>query len=236
MPYNGAVPYEGKRSGELPEPPKEGRWISRPKRSRWMAPAFGGTFIASQLPNWANIVFGSDHHSPVVRIVVFALLAVFGIVAACCALQRRLARRVRPRDAALLDGAFGDQFLVDVTILTGKRPLAIDRGALWFADGLIGFSGEVFSFVLATQDVKVAWTAKPATRDRIAVPVGSLALVGAPVLAYIGLSPLDHSAKSLRERLRAFEGETASPSAERYWPPLKPYDEASALPPGAVGA
>lgn len=219
-----------------PEPPKAGRWIARPRRTRWIPQTFGGIFLLSQLPDWLNLLFGRDNHLLVVRIVAMVLIVVllgvilFGIV------RRRLARRIRAEDRALVDGSFGDQFPVEMTIVVGKQPIGTDRGALWFADGLVGFSGEVASFVLAARDVEVAWTSARSRPARGAIPQGSLILVGTRVPSYVIVEPLGEHAKAFRERLRRFEGETADPDAERHWPPLAPYDEAPALPPSEARA
>lgn len=138
--------------------------------------------------------------------------------------------RMMPMDQALVDGGFGDQFPAELTIVVGNKAIGSDRGAVWFADGLMGFSGSAASLVLASNDIEVREAGRDHPRTGQPYPAGSILLRGAPCEAYVVVSPLSGHEEGYRLRLKQFQGEMASSDAERFWPPLQPYaEEASAL-------
>jgi len=201
-----------------------GRWIGRPQKPRWILPAATLTILLSQAPSWINLFTNPGRHVPALRYAVGAIVLLALAIGIGAMVRSRLRDRLGKTDATLLDGAFGEQFPAEITIVAGKKPLGSDRGVIWFADGLIGFSGRSASFVLAARDVAVPWTARAANTPVGPAPIGSLVLVDAPVPAYVAISPLGDHTKALRERLRLFENETAAPDAERHWPPLEAYE------------
>ncbi|RYG25418.1 hypothetical protein EON82_07180 [bacterium] len=130
-----------------------------------------------------------------------------------------------PEDHALVDGAFGDQFPVEVTLVVEGERTGTDRGVVWFADGLMGFSGKALSFVLAASDVAAEWDESKRHITGKHLPPGSLVLVGTPKLAHVVVDPLRGHAEAYRERLNAFVAANEVSEWERYWPPLSPYSE-----------
>lgn len=207
--------------------PKEGRWIAKPRKPRWVVPMVLVTVFSSQMPNWINLLSRPGRHSPVLLYLVALFVAAALIILVAVLVRERLARRTRREDLALVDGSFGDQYPVDVTIVANGVRIGSDRGVAWFADGLMGFSGGASSFVLASWDVAPRWGTKGRTKSVGAMPEGAIVLVDAPVPSYVVVSPSRTHWKSYRERLHAFEKESAGADAERFWPPLVPYEEAS---------
>jgi hypothetical protein len=210
--------------GELS--PKTGRWIAPPKKARWVAPA--AIFILfSQLPNLFNTVFNAGRHSYIVSYILAAVFSVLALVLLTIALRTKFAARLRLKDKELAENAFGDQYLVEITIGSEQNRLGTDRGILWFSEGLMGFSGDATSFVLAAWDVEVP-PKNGRHRDQ-KLPLHSIALVDSPVPGYFVIHPLNRDAAEYRKRLERFERESADFDAERTWPPLEPYAEHRAL-------
>lgn len=141
-------------------------------------------------------------------------------------LRDRRARRMRAKDFALVDGGFGDQFPVEVTVVAAGKRLGTDRGVLWFDDGLMGFSGAALSFVLASCDVVVKRQGQKTSRQGKGYPDGAVALVRSPREAYVVVHALGRQAKECQARLRRFAWEPVNREAERHWPPLIAYEEA----------
>jgi hypothetical protein len=140
-----------------------------------------------------------------------------------------------PMDQALIDGGFGDQFPAELTIVVDNKAIGSDRGAVWFADGLMGFSGSAASFVLASRDVEVREPGRDHPRSGQPYPAGTILLRGAPREAYVVVSPLSGHKEGYYLRLKRFQDEFASSDAERFWPPLKPYVEETPALEAAVG-
>ncbi len=154
-----------------------------------------------------------------------AVLVVVMLVIGCVALKNLIVERRNPQDSSFVDGAFGDQFLVEVTIVAGKDRLGTDRGVLWFSDGLMGFSGAATSFVLSAKDIR-----KKKTGNRNSeLPDNAIILRGAPRAGYFMIHPIGKAAKAYGERLRAFLIMDVEHEGERVWPPLVPYDERQTL-------
>lgn len=125
-----------------------------------------------------------------------------------------------------MDESFGDQYLVEVTIVVGKDRLGTDRGVLWFSDGLMGFSGNATSFVLSGEDIRLQWKNKK--RDT-ALPSHAILLQGAPRFAYFVVHPIGAAARKCFERLNLFELMGTKHEGERVWPPLVPYKDGQTL-------
>ncbi len=219
--------------------PKEGRWIARPKRPRWIAPTVLFIVFASQAPSWFNTFFSASRHSPIVLYVFTVILATLLVVAVALMVKNAIRRRLRPQDYALVDGSFGEQFLVEVTIGTGKAKFGTDRGVLWFSDGLMGFSGAATSFVLSADDIELQYNVglqRGAKKRDNALRVDAVILKGAPTPGYFVIHPIDRAARTYRKRLHDFVREGAEHEGERVWPPLVPYDERKALEAGVTDA
>ncbi|RYG25417.1 hypothetical protein EON82_07175 [bacterium] len=127
------------------------------------------------------------------------------------------------------EDAFGDQFAADVKLMVEGVPLAADRGVVWFAEGLMGFSGRSFSYVLAASDLSTERNASRRENKGKYIPTASLALAGAPKTAHVVVEPLYGHAQPYRERLRVFMAANESPQGERIWPPLSPYSESPSI-------
>lgn len=228
MPYNRAVPQDGQWIGDLaPEEdaPKDGRWIARPQKARSFVQIGVFAGFIGQLPNLLHVAlkpFFGEAGAWIGTLVFFLSIL---ILIGGYALRERRARRMRPEDFALVDGAFGDQYPVEVTIVAGGSRLGSDRGVVWFADGLMGFSGRAASFVLAPRDAQVCRTARPKTASRPALPANAIELLDAPVASHLVVHPLGGKEADFWERLRYFEMVKVPIVAERYWPPLVPYSE-----------
>jgi hypothetical protein len=204
--------------------PKEGRWIARPKRPRWVVPAMTLILFASLAPNWLNPLFSRGPFGALFGLAAVLILVM--LVIGCVAFKNLIVERRAPQDSAFVDGAFGDQFLVEVTIVAGKNRLGTDRGVLWFSDNLMGFSGAATSFVLSAKDVRVE--KKALGRDN-QLPDNAIILKGAPRTGYFMIHPIGKAAKAYEQRLRAFLIMDVEHEGERVWPPLVPYDERQAL-------
>jgi hypothetical protein len=196
--------------------PETGRWIAKPQRARWglqrLAP---GGFILSN----ALFVLGVARKSfalawlGIVLVVAIAGWLVYAVV------SELAARRTQDADRALMDGAFGEQFSVELTIFVNGNAIGADRGVVWFADGLMGFSGTSASFVLAASDLVPQWgKAKGMSHDAIV-------LVGAPRRTHVVIAPVFGQTRAYRERLAQFMKAKAIPEGERHWPPLERYVE-----------
>lgn len=135
-----------------------------------------------------------------------------------------LARRVRPEDQALMDGGFGEQFLVEMTIVVGDKRLGTDRGVVWFAEGLMGFSGRATAFVLAPRDLRPNLVSKK-REGKDPLPAGSIVLRGAPREAYIVVTPLGRQRRAYVAGLKRFMWSKKPSQSERCWPPLTRYRE-----------
>ncbi len=138
-------------------------------------------------------------------------------------LSERRARTITGRDILLSDGDFGDQYLVEVTIVVEGMRIGLDRGAIWFADGVMGFNGRAASFVLAARDLEAQWFIRGRRNERI--PLDALVLVDYDKSAYLSIKPLGNSPRAFRSRLRQFFVAAESPATDRVWPPLTPYRE-----------
>lgn len=154
-----------------------------------------------------------------------ALYAILIVAAVSVGIRYRLAKRVRDADRELMDGGFGDQCFVELTIVVDRRRIGADRGVMWFADGLMGFSGRACSFVLAASDLEVGPTASGANGVR-PYPADTLVLVGTPRPSYMVVTPLAGQ-EWYRTRLRTFLQDSEPGEGERCFPPLVPYGEGS---------
>ncbi|RYG25416.1 hypothetical protein EON82_07170 [bacterium] len=121
------------------------------------------------------------------------------------------------------DGSISDEFLAEVTIVVKGRRIGIDRGVVWFSEGLMGFSGPATSFVLAAWDVELQRVGRMATMTESAIPAGALLLVESPKPAYLLIQPLGRNRAAFRRRLIRFERESMGEDEERIWPPLHLY-------------
>ncbi len=179
--------------------------------------------MASQLAVWTHLFTGGHGGPAWIRLVTVVLLALALASPVAARIRRWRDRRAHAGDSALVDGGFGEQFPVEIAVVARGQRLGVDRGVVWFADGLMGFSGAASSFVLAAWDVKIRATATPARYGQTPIPAGAIELADSPVPAYLLLEALGTSEAALRERLKRFDKETAAPDAERHWPPLVPY-------------
>ena len=212
-----------------PEPPREGRWIAKPRKPRFgiVYAAFTLVYlqILLQVPNAIAHLTGSSRAA----CLAFLILAT---VPVCVAVRVRLARRENASDRALVDAAFGDQFTAELTIVVNAKRIGADRGVVWFADGLFGFSARAASFVLAAQNIEPYLPEVRSFKLAQDLLPDSIALVHAPSAAFIVVTPVLGHEKAYRERLRRFMSDAETPESERLWPPLEPYREVASLPQG----
>ena len=203
--------------------PREGRWIAKPRRPRfgiaWVAFLGIPLQLLIQLPNLLSLWKSRGDYA-----IFFVFWAVIVGCALWLAVHLSLAKREGKRDRALVDADLEDQFTAEITIQVGDRRIGADRGVVWFADGLMGFSGRATSFLLAASDVvplsrnaRILW-------ERRSSPPGALVLVDAPHRnASVFVTPLGRHDRAYRDRLIAFVDAAETPQGERQWPPLAPY-------------
>ena len=214
--------------------PKQGRWIARPHKPPWLwrTAALVLLLILYLLEGitepflnepWANVLRWS------------AVVVVPGVG---CWLwwQEKYACSMAPEDHTLVDGAFGDQFAVEMTLVVERKRLGTDRGVVWFSEGLMGFSGKASSFVLAASNLAAEWDESKRHITGKHLPPGPLVLVGTPKLAHVIVAPLRGHGEGYRERLRRFVAANELPEGERYWPPLFRYADVPPIIQPAVGS
>jgi len=207
------------------ERPGEGQWIAKPFRARYVQQGigFGLLYIIYLVVNrFARAYLEID-------ISIFGVLTISAIAIGWKLWRTFEARRVKrphPEDVILADGNFGDQYPAEIAVFARQRSLGMDRGVVWFSDGLMGFSGSSFSFVLSAKDIAPQWVG--VKRDS-RYPTNSIVLKDAPVPGHLVVTPLGANNNLYRERLYRFSQAAESPTGERIWPPLTPFDPESAL-------
>lgn len=135
-------------------------------------------------------------------------------------------RRRNGKDRAFADApAEIPQYGVEVVFKSRGNALGADRGVAWFEDGLLGFSGERTSFLLAYEDF--VWSDLTGfnlvTAGRRDLPL-NLREQGA-----LSIRPMWGSGANFRRQLRALIRERKASSRDRQWPPLRPYQKRESL-------
>ena len=216
--------------------PLEGRWIAKPRRPHSVVPYAVSTFYAALLPSFVLLM--TNGRAADWAIGLYLAFTVGVLLASFSFLIRRYKTRHLLVAELMADDEFGAQFPVEVTVFAKGKPLGRDQGVVWFADDLMGFSGAACSFVLASTDLM--WGLRPARAGGQVQTwaKGVLLLRGAPVDAFLVLTPLGGNILGCKkrvlgfvpsgggtedERLARYMGVDSSPSEERCWPPLKPY-------------
>ena len=251
MAYNEAVAMETTKAGRtssLPDPPREGLWIAKPRKPFRSLQVLTGVAFLCQIPTFLNIVGNATGNVALFRALFFVLCLFVVGVAFGPFVADWLAQLKRGMSRVLVDGGFGAQFPAEVTTVVEGKRIACDRGVVWFADDLFGFSGEASSFVLAARDLAPQWPPirrRPGIRG---VPNDAIVLLGTPKIAYILIRPLLGYSRNYRhrlkqffrrdvrtegERLRAFVKNEDRNEAERFWPPLKRYEASQSNPAGS---
>lgn len=206
--------------------PREGRWIAKPRRARWQPWP-----VEWWVPVWMTLIglssLGDVFHQRWVRwILLGAMFAVaFGV-----ALRNTWALRKGAADRFLVDGGFGDQFPAEITIVVEGKRIGADRGVVWFADGLMGFSGSSASFVLAARNLAPHYVKAHRPPKGQPTSYDVIVLRGAPRSALVSVAPLFGHIRAYRKRLEAFMAADEMPQGERHWPPLEPYEAQKSLP------
>lgn len=204
--------------------PRRSYWIAKPRKPRFgiVYAGFLGVY-AQAFIQFPRLLEGGSHFWTALLILVpIVVLTAFFVS------KQILGRRVRREDTTFVDGAFGEQFVVELTIAASNKRIGADRGVLWFSDGLMGFSGRAASFVLAAKDIQPACHKGKSVVKGRNFPSDALLLNDAPVVAHIILTPLRGYEKRYQERLKRFLWLDERPEGERFWPPLEPYNEAAA--------
>jgi len=210
--------------------PREGRWIARPRKPQWLLPA-SVLMLVPTFINCLHSVFRANLANGWVTYLTALLIAIVLLVFAAIFVEDRFlsSREDRQGASAMPDGVVADEFTVEITIVANGRRLGSDRGIVWFAEGLMGFSGSATSFVLADWAFELIRAQRRATMSEHAVPAGALLLIDAPVPAYILVRVLGRGTAAFTRRLRRFERESAAGNAERSWPPLTSYSESPSI-------
>jgi len=211
--------------------PVESRWVSKPQKPSLR---FSVLFLLVALIQCITLSVGFIRlrdHLPAARypllVLVLALYVTILVAYAVFWLRKYLRIRSTERDQRVMDGGFGDQFPVEVTLSADGQCLGMDRGVLWFADGLMGFSGDATAFVLAADDLAAPWSAAAASCEDPKKPIDALVFRNAPRSGHVDVTPLRGSGKAYRRRLQRFFYDWDRPTGERFWPPLSPYEPPS---------
>lgn len=206
--------------------PSPGQWLGKPQEPSLGFADFPLSMRLVQYLFWPAYFFMmfqvSTSHSQTGVWIVMGVLCLQAITLVAWLISRWRRWQASSRDRVLLEDIFGDQYLVEVVVsVEGEKGVA-DRGAIWFADGLMGFNGRAFAFALAACDLsQPAWEDEKRIDGR-PYPRRSLVLNGAPKPSYIFIIPLNGHEwywDSLKRFLTAHE----STKGERSWPPLEPY-------------
>ena len=210
------------------ESPHESRWIAKPSKPRWGVAQLAFSGLAIYLSMRVMDV-GIDGKNDTLALIGLSVFVVLVTIIATAKVSEFVARHGKPSGTAVADAAFGDQFPVEIHLLVEGKQMGRDRGVLWFGDGLMGFSGHAFSFVLAAIDIAPQWEKLMRKNTKKSYPQDAIVLRDAPRDAYFVVTPLAGRTKDYRKRLYEFKKANAVPAGERHWPPLHRYipDEAS---------
>ena len=168
----------------------------------------------------------SDHNDIFWLDVLAAIVFVMALGLEATSLYvRYVARRHGSSERALLDREDLDHYAVEVTIVIEGKAIGADRGVIWFADGVMGFSGASTAFVLAAGDVSADWIGRRKAKWDRTFEKPKLTLKGTPQPTIIEIEPLVRKGASFEERLASFYVAKERPLEERQWPPLRSYIE-----------
>lgn len=198
--------------------PSEGRWIAKPAKPTHASTLFIVLSIGLTIWRWLNHLPNPGGSAAAAIQLGYDLLMIFAVSIFAYMVW---AWRTFFKKNIVLENSFGDQFAVNVTFTAGNRSIGADCGTLWFADGLMGFSGSAASFVLCAGDLVDAY------RDvsRRHPPLSLLVLRGAPVPRAVSIVHLGKDRKEFIARLARFISDDEPGQGARFWPPLKPHRE-----------
>ncbi len=161
--------------------------------------------------------------APLVFTVGFVVWATTFAVAFVFLPLRELRMRTRSRrDRMFADHTPGAaEFAVEVVVRYAGKPRGADRGVVWFENGLLGFTGERTSFLLAYEDLQPPrrWTLTEI--DRAFLP---LRLRPGNGKLEVAVRPMWGQGWGYRRALRRFLREKAPTEEARQWPPLAEYE------------
>ncbi len=195
--------------------PTQSRWIAKPRRVRWGISLFALSLAMTQFVTRGIVIARHQRTTSFLEYLLIVASLVFILVFAAFWLRDLFRRRMTDEDRVVMDGGFGDQFPVEVTFTVRGIRLGIDRGVLWFSDGLIGFSGEAAAFVLSADDL---FPPRPGSQGD-----SSMAFRNAPKEGCVDVRPLGKTGRAYQKRLRQFFYDWDRTDGERFWPPLSPY-------------
>ena len=196
--------------------PAEGRW-NKPRLAKKPTPV-SAVFLV-----WLStaLVVASIVLNSLLPVVLAVLAAILAAVLNESAAGTDL--RIGDADQRLLeDPDDPDVCLVLLTIRRDGRRVGTDKGAVWFADGLLLYSGHRTSFAIGGEDVlpRANWSA--ASLGDHVVPLrlerGSATLELRPLVYGNGGGPQE---MRFLKRLYAFRNRPPRSRGPRQWPPLE---------------
>ncbi len=197
-------------------PPREGRWLTKPKKPRvtFWSVYMGAHFLF--VP--ARVVLTIQGATLLARTVTYGhALFLFGGLAVWGLNELRVRRRQRS-DEALTERPQGlEEFPVEIIVRVNEQPLGMDRGVVYFDDGLMGFVGSSATFLLAAEDFE----RRKALTD-LDVPFRPLDLANG-AKSDVRIKPLLGHGRAFRRRLRRFLRDGEPAQGPRQWPPLTAY-------------
>lgn len=201
---------------DLPAPatePQPGVWL-RPPPGSYKNPVQISLLAAGFLMLVLGLTLGGE----IVPILLAGIALVF--LASLSTIYRP---RVSKDDRLLIEDPDDlDVCLVDVRINHRGRTIGYDRGAAWFSEGRLLFSGHATSFAIGGEDVSPRSKWHPLQHDRtnilpLRTPVGPTVLVFDILPEAKG--PWERERRFI-ERLHAFRMRPPRSRGPRQWPPL----------------
>ncbi len=200
--------------------PSEGRW-NRPEAAK------GGAPVAAVLLVWSAVGF------VVAAIVVQSLALVFpALLAAVVGVavnetEKNGDYRVTNADRMLMeDPDDRDVCLVRLTVVRDGKVAGKDKGVVWFADGLLLYSGHRTSFAIGGEDVlpqdRWNWVVTRAEYGLTDHCVPLRVPKGSAYVTLLAMLPNSPHAMRLLKRLYAFRRRPPQSRGPRQWPPLEP--------------
>ncbi len=193
-------------------PPAPGKWLRPPRRFR-MFLLLWPLMLLTQVLMLLALVWKAFVLVPVAA----AVMGIFQLLNAYRSPPSAVDRRLLENPDDL------DVCLVEVTINRNGRTVGVDRGAAWFGEGRLLFSGHATSFAIGGEDVlpRSQWHRLQENRTHI-LPLRDAGSRTALVFEPLHLRSVpDERQQRFLERLHAFRKRPPQSRGPRQWPPFK---------------